>query len=53
MKELDKYDSIKDIFNAVSLSHKATVPINAFSYASLKSLNKANKVWPTIVIHFF
>ena len=44
MKELDKYDSIKDIFNAVSLSHKPTVPINAFGYASLKSLNKANKV---------
>ena len=45
MKELDKYDPVKEIFNAITLSCKPTVPINDFSYTSLKSPNKANKIW--------
>ena len=43
MKELDKYDPIKENFNAVSLSYNPTVPINGFSYAPPKSPNKAKK----------
>ena len=46
MKELDIYDPIKEIFNAVSLPCNPTVPINGFGYASPKSKsNKANKIW--------
>ena len=46
MKELDIYDSIKEIFNAVSLPCNPTVPINGCGYASPKSKsNKANKRW--------
>ena len=45
MKELDKYDPIKEIFNALSLSCNPTVPINDFGYASPKSPDKANKIW--------
>ena len=45
MKELDKYDPIKEIFNAISLSCNPTVPINDFGYASPKSPNKASKIW--------
>ena len=45
MKELDKYDPIKEIFNAISLSCNPNVPINDFEYASPKSPNKANKIW--------
>ena len=44
MKELDKYDPIKELFNVVSLSCNPTVPINDFSYASPKSPNKAKKI---------
>ena len=46
MKELDKYDPIIEIFNAISLSCNPNVPINGFGYASPKSSpNKANKIW--------
>ena len=45
MKELDKYDPVKEIFNAITLSCKQTVPINDFGYTSLKSPNIANKIW--------
>ena len=48
MKELDKCDLIKEIFYAISLSCKPTVPINDFGYASPKSPNKANKIWSII-----
>ena len=45
MKELDQYDLIKEIFNAVSLFCNPIVPINDFDYASPKSPKKANKMW--------
>ena len=45
MKELDEYDPIKEIFNAISLSCNPNVPINDFGYASPKSPNKTNKIW--------
>ena len=42
MRELDKYDLIKDIFNAV-LSCNPTVHINDFSDTSPKFPNKSTK----------
>ena len=44
MRELNKYNPIKENFNAVSLSCNPTAPINDFGYASLKSPNKASKI---------
>ena len=44
MKELDKYDQIKEIFSVISLSCNPTVSINDFGYASPKSSNKDNKI---------
>ena len=45
IKELDNYDPIEEIFNAVSsLSCNPTVPANDFGYTSPKSPNKANKL---------
>ena len=43
MKELDKYDPIKELFNVVSLSCNPTVPINDFSHALPKSPIKPTK----------
>ena len=45
MKELGKYDPIKEIFNAVSLSCNQPVPINDFGYVSPKSPKKVNIIW--------
>ena len=50
MRELDKYDPIKEIFSVISLSRNPTLPINDFGindfgYASTKSPNKTNKIW--------
>ena len=45
MKQLDKYDPIKEIFNAISLSCNPNLSINDIGYASPKSPNKANKLW--------
>ena len=45
MKELDIYDPIRKIFNAVSLPCNPTVTVNDFGYASPKSPNKASKIW--------
>ena len=44
-EELDKNNPIKEIFNAVSLSHDPLVPKNKFGYAAPKSSVKANKIW--------
>ena len=32
MRELDKYDPMKEIFNVVSLSYHPTLHINSFGY---------------------
>ena len=42
MRELDKYNPIKDTFNAISLSCNPTEPINHLGYTLSKSENKAN-----------
>ena len=44
MKEFHKYDSIKQIFNAVSLFCNPNVPIIDFDYALPKPPNKAKKI---------
>ena len=44
-EELDKNNPIKEIFNAVLLSHDPLVPKNKFCYAAPKSSVKAIKIW--------
>ena len=45
LEELDKYNPIKEIYNAISLSDDPLVPKNKFGYASPKPSAKANKIW--------
>ena len=40
-----EYDSVKENFNAVSLSCKPTAPINGFGNASTNSANKAKNIY--------
>ena len=45
LEELDKYDPVKEIYNAISLSGDPLIPENTCSYAAPKSSVKANKIW--------